>query len=152
MSALLAGVNHVALVTADIDRLIDFYATVFDAEVIFDLDEGDLRHAAIDLGNSAVLHPFQVDGSEHAHGLPDMFGRGHLDHVALNAADRSAFEEVRSRLVEAGASDGSVVDFGIVRTISFWDPDGGEGEVALWADGDPRHFEDRKVEAYSPPV
>lgn len=31
---LLAGINHVAFISADIDRLKDFYARVFDAECL----------------------------------------------------------------------------------------------------------------------
>jgi hypothetical protein len=34
------GFNHVALVTADLDRLISFYRQMFEAPVLVDLDEG----------------------------------------------------------------------------------------------------------------
>lgn len=148
MGSLLAGVNHVALVTDDLDRLIDFYVSVFDAEVMCDLDEGAVRHALIDLGSGAALHPFEVDGCEHGAGRAEIFGRGHLDHVALNVADEAAFEKLRDRLVEAGASDGSVTDFGRVRTVWFRDPDGCEGEIAIWFDGEVRRFDERVIEAY----
>jgi catechol 2,3-dioxygenase-like lactoylglutathione lyase family enzyme len=34
--SLLQGFNHVATVTADLDRLIAFYEEAFDVEVVFD--------------------------------------------------------------------------------------------------------------------
>lgn len=53
-----------------------------------------------------------------------MFGRGHIDHFGLDVADAKIFEELRRRLVEAGATDGTVTDFGITRNVWFEDPDG----------------------------
>ena len=58
------GIHHIATVTSDIERLIDFYESVFDASVIADLTEGGLRHAFIDLGGGVVLHPFAVPGAD----------------------------------------------------------------------------------------
>lgn len=149
MASKLAGVNHVALLTEDLDRLISFYRRVFDADIGFDMEEDGLRHAMIDLGNGAALHPFQVPDNPHGRGVATIFGRGHLDHVALNVADATTFEELRARLVAAEASDGTVTDFGMVRTVSFVDPDGADCEIALWCDdAPPRRFEDRIVEAH----
>jgi catechol 2,3-dioxygenase-like lactoylglutathione lyase family enzyme len=145
-----AGCSHIALVTEDLDRFIDFYHTIFDANVRFSLDEGELRHALIDLGASFALHPFEfVDGNPNARASDKPFGRGHLDHLALNVDGPEAFEMLRARLVEAGATDGMVTDFGAVRTVWFEDPDGMGGEIAIWSDGPPRHFNDRIQEAYA---
>ena len=60
-----------------------------------------------------------------------MWGRGRIDHVGLAAASQEAFETIRSRLIDAGASDGTVNDFGKALSIFFRDPDGLEGEVLL---------------------
>lgn len=151
MPSKLAGVNHVAVLTEDLDRLISFYRRVFGAEIGFDMEEDGLRHAMIDLGNGAALHPFQVPDNPHGRGVPAVFERGHLDHVALNVADVATFEELRDRLVADGASDGTVTDFGMVRSVSFRDPDGAECEIAVWCDDvPPRRFEDRIVEAHPP--
>jgi hypothetical protein len=40
---LLAGINHVAVLTKDTERLQAFYREVFDATVFHDHQEGDLR-------------------------------------------------------------------------------------------------------------
>jgi catechol 2,3-dioxygenase-like lactoylglutathione lyase family enzyme len=146
--ALLTGINHVATLTADLDRLIGFYTEVFDAEVTLDMTEGGLRHAMIDLGGGACLHPFQIEGNSHGTGSGAIFDRGHMDHLALNVADEATFELLRARLVEAGASDGTVTDFGNVKSVWFLDPDGFGSEIALWRDGEPRPFDQRGQEPF----
>jgi catechol 2,3-dioxygenase-like lactoylglutathione lyase family enzyme len=143
---LVSGTHHVAFLTADLDRLIAFYERIFEAHATFDRTEDNgLRHAFIDLGGGVVLHPFQVPASR----VPDrqpMFERGRLDHVALNAASKEAFLEIRRRLIAADAhatENGLVTDMGgSVWSISFHDPDGAWSEV-MWVGPDAR-FEDIK--------
>ena len=60
-----------------------------------------------------------------------MFGRGRLDHLALHAESIEAFETIRDRLVERGASEGFVTDFGPVLSLFYRDPDGLESEVCV---------------------
>jgi catechol 2,3-dioxygenase-like lactoylglutathione lyase family enzyme len=130
--ALIDGIHHLTTLTADLDRLIGFYARVFGARVTLDLEEEGLRHAFIELGPATVLHPFQVPGLEvPQHPIP-MFGRGRLDHVALSAASEEAFWELRRRVVAEGVADGEVVDMGSLLNFGFVDPDGASHEV-VWA-------------------
>jgi catechol 2,3-dioxygenase-like lactoylglutathione lyase family enzyme len=116
---LLDDIHHLTFVTADMDRLIDFYERVFDAQVTVDLEEEGLRHVFIEVGPHTVLHPFQVPGVEPP-GYQTMFERGRLDHFGLNAASEDAFLELRRRVILEDAGDGEVTD-----------PDGGAHEV-IW--------------------
>jgi len=129
--AFLNGVHHLATLTADMDRPINFYELVFDARVILDVEEEGLRHAFIELGPDTLLHPFQIPGVDVPQGDVPMFARGRLDHVGLNAHSEAAFREVRRRIVAAGAGDGTVTDIGVVLSVSFTDPDGAGHEV-IW--------------------
>lgn len=148
---LAAGCNHVATHTQDLDRLIAFYQEVFDAEIILDLQEGEIRHALVHLGGGFCLHPFELaGGSRHAAGSGAMFDRGHLDHVAIDVADDTTFELLRARLVETGASDGTITDFGAVRCVWFEDPDGMGAEISMSSDGEALAFDDRRLESYVP--
>jgi catechol 2,3-dioxygenase-like lactoylglutathione lyase family enzyme len=140
---LAAGFNHLAVLTADLDRFLAFYVQAFDATVLADIEEDGLRHAMLDVGNGAALHAFEQPANPDASGRPTLFGRGHLDHFGINVADTETFEIVRKRLVDAGASDGTITDFGALRSVSFLDPDGCDSEVALWRDGEILRFEDR---------
>ena len=127
---LLDDIHHLTFVTADMDRLIDFYKRVFEARVTFDLEEEGLRHVFIEVGPHTVLHPFQVPGVEPP-GYQTMFDRGRLDHFGLNAASEEAFLELRRRVIFEDAGDGEVTDMGSLLSFNFTDPDGGAHEV-IW--------------------
>lgn len=129
---LLDGVNHVALVTHDTDRLHAFYREVFDATVSHDLSPGPgMRLSMIDIGPHTELNVFQIDGGDiSTHDLP-IFRRGRLDHMGLQAASLEAFAEIRRRLMARGAADAFVTDFGPVLSVFFVDPDGLECEVCV---------------------
>ena len=147
---LLNGCNHIALVTADVDRFVAFYKAIFDGTVIDDMTEGPLRHVLLDIGG-VVLHPFELsEAGGQEHGSAEMFARGHIDHFGLDVADAAVFEELRRRLVEAGASDGMVTDFGITRNVWFEDPDGMGCEIVMWAGAPMLSFDDRIQELYEP--
>jgi hypothetical protein len=60
-----------------------------------------------------------------------MFGRGRIDHLAVHAASLQAFETIRDRLMERGAADDFVTDFGPILSAFFRDPDGLECEVCV---------------------
>ena len=68
-----------------------------------------------------------IEGNPEPGRQTPMWGRGRLDHFGLQAASAEAFETIRRRLVERGASDGNVNDFGAVRSLFLRDPDGLEG-------------------------
>jgi catechol 2,3-dioxygenase-like lactoylglutathione lyase family enzyme len=127
---LLDGVNHVAILTNDTDGLVRFYQEVFDATVSNQerTAEGPLL-TFIDIGPGAALNVFEVEGNTEAERQTPMFGRGRIDHLGLQAASLDAFETVRDRLIQRGATDGFVTDFGPVLSLFFRDPDGLEGEV-----------------------
>jgi catechol 2,3-dioxygenase-like lactoylglutathione lyase family enzyme len=131
---LLTGFNHAALITNDIDRLIAFYTSVFDAQLIFDEVVPQFRHAILRIGERSVLHPVQVLGNPHGRGLPEMLRRGHLDHLGLDVPSLQALQELRRRLVACGASDGVITDYGPQLSFSFVDPDGMHAEVCWLRD------------------
>ena len=130
---LLNGVNHVAWITNDTERLCDFYQDVFEAVVSPTRDHGPgEKMTIVDIGPSTQLNLFEIEGNTEADRQTPMFGRGRIDHVGLSAASKESFETIRARLVKAGASDGTVTAFGPhLLSIFFRDPDGLEGEVLL---------------------
>ncbi|CAN5619829.1 hypothetical protein BH09ACT7_BH09ACT7_40260 [soil metagenome] len=129
---LLDGVNHIALISNDAERLGAFYADVFDAEVgdtgQHGRDGGETM-TTIRIGPHTELNVFVIEGNTEADRQTPMWGRGRIDHLGLQAASPEAFDSIRQRLVAAGASDGTVNNFGSTRSIFFRDPDGLEGEV-----------------------
>jgi catechol 2,3-dioxygenase-like lactoylglutathione lyase family enzyme len=135
----LSGINHIAFLTDDLNRLSRFYEELFGAKTVVELPipepEGPGRHALISIGRGATLHAFEFTNIPTPPQRP-MFERGRIDHFALNAADAEAFDRLRAELVERGSSDGIVTDFGVMRVLSFTDPDGHTLELAHWVGGD----------------
>ena len=129
---LLDGINHVAVITADTERLIEFYGDVFGATVDGEMREGEeFRLTLVKVGPQSELNIFEVAGNQEASRQTPMLGRGRIDHLGLQAADLDAFDTIRDRLIERGASDGFVTDFGHVLSLFFVDPDGLEAEVCV---------------------
>ena len=128
---LLDGINHVAVVTDDTDRFVHFYEKVFDASVSFRQEVPFGKLTMVDIGPCTELNVFEVNEGVSNLARGSMFSHGPIDHIGLQAADRDAFVEIRRRLVECGATDGFVTDFGRAHSVWFKDPDGLEGEVLL---------------------
>ena len=125
------GIDHVATITNDGDRLKEFYADVFGATVERDGPEfpGGPRMIILNLGPTTELNVFEVEDNDQADRQTPMFGRGRLDHIGLHAASLESFDEIRRRLMAAGASDGIVTEFGRKISLFFRDPDQMECEV-----------------------
>ena len=132
---LLKGLNHVATITNDSTRLHDFYKEVFDAEILRDGSEfpdgKGPRLSIIKIGDWTEVNVFQIEGNTEADRQTPMFGRGRIDHFAMQAASIEAFEAIRERLMTRGAADDFVTDFGPMLSIFFRDPDGLECEVCV---------------------
>ncbi len=132
---LTVGFNHVGTLTNDAGRLHRFYEEVFEADVVRDGPEvegtGGVRLSIVKIGPWSELNVFQIEGNTEADRQVPMFGRGRLDHFALQAASLDAFETIRDRLIARGAADSFVTDFGPVLSLFFRDPDGLEGEVCV---------------------
>ena len=129
---LLNGFNHVAILTKDTRRFVDFYQEVFEAEVDgFQDMGGEGRLTFVRVGEQAEINLFELNGSTEPERQTPMFGRGRIDHLGLQADSLEAFETIRQRLIDRGAADEFVTDFGPVLSLFFVDPDGLEAEVCV---------------------
>jgi catechol 2,3-dioxygenase-like lactoylglutathione lyase family enzyme len=129
---LLDGMNHVAIITSDTERLHTFYRDVFEATVSHDMTEQEgVRLSFVDVGPHTELNVFEVTGNTEAARQTPMFGRGRIDHLALQAASLDAFDTIREHLIARGSTDGFVTDFGPILSLFFRDPDGLEAEVCV---------------------
>ena len=88
--SLVSGINHVAILTRELERFVEFYRRVFEVEIVFREVTPAFRHAILRAGSSSWLHPVEVPDNVHGAAVPDMVARGHLDHIALTASSRSA--------------------------------------------------------------
>jgi len=79
------GFNHVATMTADLDRYLAFYGEIFGAEVLSIMEaEGDHpRMAIVNMGGDSALNVFEVPPDSIVGDRAKMGGRGPIDHYAL---------------------------------------------------------------------
>jgi catechol 2,3-dioxygenase-like lactoylglutathione lyase family enzyme len=125
------GFNHVATLTTDLERHADFYGKVFGAEVTFRMDaESDHpRMFILDLGGGASLNVFEVAPEEMIGDQRRQGGRGAIDHFALAVDSLETLEQVKGRLIDAGADIGEIQSLGGEWSLFFRDVDGMELEV-----------------------
>jgi len=132
-----SGFNHVATLTANMDRTVQFYRDAFDAEVTFEMQrEGDHpRMTILDLGGGAALNVFEVDQDDIIGERRSMGHRGAIDHYAVAVESKEILDQIKDRLVSAGAEIGEVQRLGGEWSLFFRDPDGMELEVCCKAAG-----------------
>jgi catechol 2,3-dioxygenase-like lactoylglutathione lyase family enzyme len=130
------GFNHVATLTADLERHAAWYEQVFGAEVTFRLDAAPEhpRMFILDLGGGAALNVFEVSPEEIIGEQRKQGGRGAIDHFAIAVDSLAVLEQVKQRLLDAGADIGDIQRLGSEWSLFFRDVDGMELEVCAAVD------------------
>ena len=126
------GFNHVATVTADLDRTVAFYQQAFGAVKTFEMakEPDHPRMAILDLGGGAALNVFEADSEDDIVGdRRSAGGRGPIDHFGIAVDSLATLEQVRDKLVELGTDIGEIHQLGDIWSLFFRDPDGMELEV-----------------------
>ena len=154
----LGGINHVALVCADMARTVDFYSGVLGMPLIksLDLPGGMGQHFFFDAGNGDCVAFFWfTDAPDGGQGdivpaaLPGVgdivTAVGSMNHLAFHVPAEK-FDEYRQRLIDKGIEVGPVLNHddsphqvaqklypGVyVRSFYFTDPDGILLEFSCW--------------------
>ncbi len=130
-----SGLNHLALVTTDMDRTVRFWHGVMGAPLVATVATDDFRHYFFDVGGSCVAffeyHGLDAETVAKPAGVPDSrFFQ--FDHLSLNLPDEAAVHELKTRLEASGTEVTDVVDHGFLRSIYFTDPNGVAMEASWW--------------------
>lgn len=127
------GLNHVALLTTDMDLTVSFYEAVFGATVSFTM-EATPEHPymkIMDLGNGGALNIFEVAEEAMIGDRRRIGGRGAVDHFAFATDSRQSLELIADRMRAAGAQEVGEIQVlgGTEYSLFFRGPDGMELEV-----------------------
>ena len=153
------GVNHLALVTPDMDATVRFWHGVLGAPLVATIGTPGFRHYFFDVGPGNTIAFFEYTG-QHL----DMYAKpagvpyekaSQFDHLSLNLPDEDALLRLRDRLKSHDCEVTDVVDHGFIRSIYFSDPHGMALEASWWtldATGRPADFGDERLYADSDPV
>jgi catechol 2,3-dioxygenase-like lactoylglutathione lyase family enzyme len=130
------GVNHLALITDDMDATVRFYHGVLGAPLVATIGTPDFRHYFFEIGPSNTVAFFEYASDPPATfskpaGVPDPRAI-QFDHLSLDLADEAALEDLQARLKEHGCGVTDVVDHGFIRSIYFTDNNGIALEASWW--------------------
>jgi catechol 2,3-dioxygenase-like lactoylglutathione lyase family enzyme len=151
------GINHLALVTPDMDATVRFYVGVLGMRLVATVMAGPMRHYFFEIGAGNTVAFFEMKGMETfakpAGGPPSRAIQ--FDHLSFNLPDERALLDLRDRLEAAGSEITEVVDHGFVRSVYFTDPNGIALEASWWAidaTGRPADYGDKELFSDPDPV
>ena len=153
------GVNHLALVTSDMDATVRFWHGVLGARLIATIGTPAFKHYFFDIGegNSVAFFEYtdqHLDTYAKPAGVP-YDKASQFDHLSLDLPDEDALLRLRARLKSHDCEVTDVVDHGFIRSIYFSDPTGIALEASWWtldATGRPADYGDERFFADSEPV
>jgi catechol 2,3-dioxygenase-like lactoylglutathione lyase family enzyme len=130
------GVNHLALITGDMDATVRFYHGVLGAPLVATIGTPDFRHYFFEIGPGRTVAFFEYADARPAGfakpaGVPDPRAV-QFDHLSLDLPDEADLEQLQARLKAYGCEVTDVIDHGFVRSIYFTDPNGIALEASWW--------------------
>ena len=98
------GINHLALITNDMDATVRFYHGVLGARLVATIGTPAFRHYFFEFGPEQTVAFFEYQGAElqpfsKPAGIPDPRAV-QFDHLSFNLPDEEALESLRRRLKE----------------------------------------------------
>ena len=130
------GVNHLALITNDMDATVRFYDGVLGMRMVAHLGNESFRHYFFECGDQNTIAFFEFKGSPVASfakpaGVPDPRAI-QFDHLSFNVPDEHALESLQARLKAHSCEVTDVIDHDFMRSIYFTDPNGIALEASWW--------------------
>jgi catechol 2,3-dioxygenase-like lactoylglutathione lyase family enzyme len=130
-----SGVNHLAMITADMDKTVRFYRDVLGCKLIATLGTDRFKHYFFSIGHHNTIAFFEYAGidpgvPEKPAGMPAA-GR-QFDHLSFNVDTYEDLLALQKRLREHGVDVTRVVDHKFIHSIYFDDPNGIALEASVW--------------------
>jgi catechol 2,3-dioxygenase-like lactoylglutathione lyase family enzyme len=147
-----SGINHLALITSDMDATVRFYHGVLGARLAATVGTPAFRHYFFDFGPQCTVAFFEyvdlaIEPFAKPAGVPDPRAV-QFDHLALNLPDENALHDLRQRLMGAGCEVTEIIDHGSIHSVYFTDPNGIALEASWWVrdvTGRPADYDDDGV-------
>jgi catechol 2,3-dioxygenase-like lactoylglutathione lyase family enzyme len=144
------GINHLAMVTGDMDSTVRFYQDTLGFPVVATTGNKPgnypFRHYFFKVGAHTTLAFFEWPGMvEPFHkpaGKPE-YGRWQFDHLSFDVPDEQALLDVQRKLREHGHEVTRVVDHEFIQSIYFSDPNGIALEASYWVKDATAHEPDQ---------
>ncbi|MFH1983013.1 MAG: VOC family protein [Pseudomonadota bacterium] len=119
------GINHLAMVTGDMDATVRFWRDLLGMRLVAGLGRPGYRHYFFEISGEDMIAFFEWPGAEPLaekdHGVP-VAGPCGFDHVSIAVASDDDIWEVKDRLTAAGHWVSEVIDHGFIHSIYAFDP------------------------------
>ncbi len=119
------GVNHLAMVTGDMDATIRFWRDLLGMRLVAGLGRPGYRHYFFEISAQDMIAFFEWPGVvplvEKDHGVP-VRGPCGFDHVSIGVASDDDIWELKDRMAAAGHWVSEVIDHGFIHSIYAFDP------------------------------
>jgi catechol 2,3-dioxygenase-like lactoylglutathione lyase family enzyme len=153
------GINHLALVTTDMDATVRFYSGTLGARLVATISTPEFRHYFFEFGPQCTVAFFDYTDAPaqpfvNRAGVPNERAP-QFDHLSLNLPDEQALHALRRRLQSHGWEVTYIVDHEVVRSVYFTDPNGIALEASWWVrdpTGQPADYHDPQLFADPDPV
>lgn len=121
------GINHLAMVTGDMDKTIRFWRDLLGMRLVVGLGQPGYRHYFFEISGSDMIAFFEWPEvkpiEEKEHGYP-VKGPFIFDHVSFGVETENDLWELKDRLAAAGFEVSEVIDHGLIHSIYTFDPNG----------------------------
>jgi catechol 2,3-dioxygenase-like lactoylglutathione lyase family enzyme len=119
------GVNHLALITPDMDATVRFWHGVLGAELAATIATPEFRHYFFRIGEHSTVAFFEYRGVDipridKVAGIPDDRA-AQFDHLALDLPDNAALAALQQQLRDAGCEVTEVIDHTVAHSVYFTD-------------------------------
>ncbi|MCG6912114.1 MAG: VOC family protein [Deltaproteobacteria bacterium] len=119
------GVNHLAMVTGDMDATIRFWRDFLGMRLVAGLGSQRYRHYFFEISPQDMIAFFEWPGVESIpekdHGVP-VRGPFAFDHVSIGVAGDEDLWELKGRFEAAGLWVSEAIDHGFIHSIYAFDP------------------------------
>lgn len=125
MAVRYTGINHLALVTGDMDATIRFWRDLLGMRLVAGLGRPGYRHYFFEISQHDMVAFFEWPNvsplPEKDHGVP-VTGPCGFDHVSIAVASDDDIWLLKDRLEAAGQWVSEVIDHGFIHSIYAFDP------------------------------
>jgi catechol 2,3-dioxygenase-like lactoylglutathione lyase family enzyme len=119
-----AGVNHIALVTPNMDETVKFWRDLLGLRLVLAMGHEHYKQFFFELPGYGFIVFFEWPGADYQfekdHGAP-LPGKISFDHISIGVAEKNCLWEIKDKLEAAGFWVSEAVDHGFICSIYSFD-------------------------------
>ncbi|MDX9785909.1 MAG: VOC family protein [Desulfobacterales bacterium] len=119
------GINHLAMVTSDMDMTIRFWRDLLGMRLVAGLGKEGYRHYFFEISGTDMIAFFEWPGvkkiPERDHGVP-VKGAIAFDHVSIGVESVEDLIEIKQKLAASEFWVSEIIDHGFIYSIYAFDP------------------------------